>query len=313
MDMTEDLDIIVRLVGEMDERGQLSELDKDLLLDKIKALYERVKFGKVRGVAVSAVQNPSAAEASFVIESDNDDDYISADKVSVQPGGGAEADEVKAVFHRRQKSVVRALYEADGRIVEYNANQCRTSEPFFVENISFFDKYRRPLKRNQVQTETEQAVANDMPEVSSETGDTAMRDVVNDADNVRTVAVQSGAEANGVMSEGVQHKVFAETVERPHTIGDTLCDRQKGDLASAVAFGEHPSLRQMIGLNDKYLIVRDLFGGDTERYDAAISCLDSFDNIEDAVLYLNDNYECGPDSEAVKLLVGLLSRKLALV
>lgn len=310
--MTEDLDIIVRLVGEIDERGQLSELDRDLLLDKIKTLYESVKFGKVRGGSVSEVQTPSAVSASFAtVEPENDDDYIKADKVSVQPGGGADADEVQAVFHRRQKSAVRALYEADGRIVEYNANQCRTSEPFFVENISFFDKYRRPLKRNPAQTE--QGVANDMSEVSPENDAAAMRGVGNDADNVRMSAEQSGETVKDTVADGVQHKVFAETVERPHTIGDALCDRQKGDLASAVAFGEHPSLRQMIGLNDKYLIVRDLFGGDTGRYDAAISCLDSFDNIEDAVLYLNDNYTCSPDSEAVKLLVGLLSRKLALV
>ena len=54
-----------------------------------------------------------------------------------------------------------------------------------------------------------------------------------------------------------------------------------------------------------------LFGGDVAAYSATIERLDSFTDLDDALLYMQENFEWDPDSEGVQLLVDLLERKLS--
>ena len=70
-------------------------------------------------------------------------------------------------------------------------------------------------------------------------------------------------------------------------------------------------LRKAIGLNDKFLLVRDLFGGDVERYEATIDTLDEFEDLDECMIYIVENFRWNPDSEAARLIVSLLERKLA--
>jgi hypothetical protein len=56
--------------------------------------------------------------------------------------------------------------------------------------------------------------------------------------------------------------------------------------------------------------MRDLFAGDNEYYNSVISELDSFESLDEAMLYIYDNHHWNPNSEGVLLLMDLLSRKL---
>ena len=57
------------------------------------------------------------------------------------------------------------------------------------------------------------------------------------------------------------------------------------------------------------MLIRNLFGGDVAAYSATIERLDSFTDLDDALLYMQENFEWDPDSEGVQLLVDLLERK----
>jgi hypothetical protein len=70
------------------------------------------------------------------------------------------------------------------------------------------------------------------------------------------------------------------------------------------------SLRSAIGLNDRYLLVRDLFDGDERSCDETIEHLDTFDNLEDCLIHIAENYDWNPACEGAKLLTYLLERKL---
>lgn len=93
------------------------------------------------------------------------------------------------------------------------------------------------------------------------------------------------------------------------TLGETL-GNGKRDMASKIAAADTSSLRASIGLNDKFLMIRDMFEGDPVAYDEAISALDGFADLDDAIIYIHDTYNWSADSEGVKLLVELLERKL---
>ena len=70
------------------------------------------------------------------------------------------------------------------------------------------------------------------------------------------------------------------------------------------------SLRSAIGINDKYILLRDLFAGDSDYYERAIDRLDEFDSLDEAMLYIYDNFHWNPNSEGARLLMELLARKL---
>ena len=70
------------------------------------------------------------------------------------------------------------------------------------------------------------------------------------------------------------------------------------------------SLRNTIGVNDKIILMRDLFNGNSEYYDRVITTLDSFDSLDEAMIYIHDNYHWNPQTEGARLLVELLAHKL---
>ncbi len=91
------------------------------------------------------------------------------------------------------------------------------------------------------------------------------------------------------------------------TLADTLAAAAPQSVMAAERLA---SLRDGLGLNDKFLIIRDLFGGDGTLYEQAIDELDGFDDLDDAMLYIYDKH-WNQNSDGVKLLVELLIRKLA--
>ena len=100
-----------------------------------------------------------------------------------------------------------------------------------------------------------------------------------------------------VMAQNSQ--TLADTIVAPTALGEEISNRSIR------------SLRQGIGLNDKFLMIRDLFDGDADAYDEAIDTLDSFDDFDDCIIYIAENFAWNADSEGAKFIMQLLERKLS--
>lgn len=92
------------------------------------------------------------------------------------------------------------------------------------------------------------------------------------------------------------------------TLADNFAEQSSVDVATAAS--ATMSLRQTIGVNDKYILMRDLFAGDNAYYESAIEALDEFESLDEAMLYIYDNFHWSPNSEGARLLMELLARKL---
>lgn len=125
---------------------------------------------------------------------------------------------------------------------------------------------------------------------------------------VRPAAVPA-AEAR--QADDAAHPVtLGDAINRnAQTLADTLA--KPSALAEEITHTKIASLREAIGINDKFLMIRDLFDGDGEAYDAAIDSLDGFDSLDDCMIHIVENYEWNPDSEGAKFLMQLLERKLS--
>lgn len=108
-----------------------------------------------------------------------------------------------------------------------------------------------------------------------------------------------------------------QEVEQPKCIGDilgsktTLADQMIKDDAPTTPFNRITDIRKAMGLNDRFLMIRDLFAGDAERFEATIDTINEFDDLDECMIYIVENFKWNPDSEGAKLLVSLIERKLA--
>lgn len=108
-----------------------------------------------------------------------------------------------------------------------------------------------------------------------------------------------------------EHKKVLGDVIR--TCGETIADRLGSpvkDMGTVLGGEKIISLRSAIGLNDKYLIVRDLFGGDMDAFEVAVMRLDEFTSIDEAMLYIHDNYGWSRETDAARMISDILVRKL---
>lgn len=104
----------------------------------------------------------------------------------------------------------------------------------------------------------------------------------------------------------------------PQRIADVLGSGRKvlGDMSQNEAMPTPPmskisDLRKAIGINDKFIMLRDLFAGNEAQYNATIDALNSFTNLDDCMIYIVENFAWNPDSEGAKLIVSLIERKLS--
>ncbi|MBI5009251.1 MAG: hypothetical protein HZB98_06310, partial [Bacteroidia bacterium] len=69
------------------------------------------------------------------------------------------------------------------------------------------------------------------------------------------------------------------------------------------------SLKSAIGLNDRFLFIREIFNGDKEAYDQAIAKLEKSSSTDDARAVIISYTGNSEENEAVKQLMDLVKRK----
>ncbi|MDE5706575.1 MAG: hypothetical protein K2H69_00085, partial [Alistipes sp.] len=107
-------------------------------------------------------------------------------------------------------------------------------------------------------------------------------------------------ERTAVLGEGIGGgPVLGETIPAAASVASEIVRREP--IAD---------LREAIGINDKFLLVRDLFAGDQQACERAIDSLNGFDDLDDCLVFIAETYDWNPASEGAKLLVELLERKL---
>jgi hypothetical protein len=66
-----------------------------------------------------------------------------------------------------------------------------------------------------------------------------------------------------------------------------------------------------ISLNDKFIFIRELFKGDKEQYFETIQLLNNFDTYENAIGFLNENFDWEAEDPNFERLKELVKRKFA--
>ncbi len=85
--------------------------------------------------------------------------------------------------------------------------------------------------------------------------------------------------------------------------------KHEDDIVEMMKSKPLANLSEAIGINDRFLFIREIFNGDQDSYNATIIRLDSAPSLTDAKAMIDDYTRDNIDNEAVKQLMDLLKRK----
>lgn len=107
-------------------------------------------------------------------------------------------------------------------------------------------------------------------------------------------------------------KVLGEVIVTPsESLGDLLGKQHPHtDVASRLRASTITDLQHSIGINDRFLLINELFGGNVALYEQTLARLNEFTSLDDAMIYIQENFDWNPNSEGTTFLVELLERKL---
>jgi len=93
-------------------------------------------------------------------------------------------------------------------------------------------------------------------------------------------------------------------------INQAMAEKQtRKDLTSRMQSKPILDLRNSIGLNEKFLFIKELFKGRPEKYNQCIDTLNQASSLEEALKFIKNNFSWSEENEVAEKLINLLKRK----
>jgi hypothetical protein len=102
--------------------------------------------------------------------------------------------------------------------------------------------------------------------------------------------------------------VIEESLQKERSLNDTISETKP--VETTINVGAISSLRAAIGLNDRFLFIREIFGNNTDKYNSIIDQLDKLENQQQAVELLKANITLQKNETSMKF-VDLLKRRFS--
>lgn len=268
---SEDLQIVKMLISQWVRKYGVSELEHILVMDKLDAVASELAGGDSLPADMPAVR-PAA---------------VTVEKETVEVSLPADEDDLPTISGIEQEIILHETGELPADAYEPAPEKAR-SDREALKSLYYDDEHADGGEEKKRAEKT-------LGDIAHEINDT---ETFNDrfADELLVEDYESRPVLGEVINSGAK------------TVGDSFTP-QGNDVVAGI--NGKSGLRKSIGLNDKYLLIRDLFRGDTDLYDKTIDDLEEFTDLNDAMLYIHDNFQWDPGSEGSKMLVELLVNKLS--
>lgn len=170
-------------------------------------------------------------------------------------------------------------------------------DPAFTETGIPVDTSTQGSEKELVQKEEDakEEEKNEKPEISENFSNKEKEEVKRKVENEKKESGTLGEKL--VYSKNYMNEALARSQE-------------KKDLASVLQSKPIKNIESAIGLNDKFLFVRELFKGDAELYTKTIARLNAASDFNDAYNFINNHFNWDMDSFPVQKLLELVRRKL---
>jgi len=111
---------------------------------------------------------------------------------------------------------------------------------------------------------------------------------------------------------GKNTEIIADKFQSKKFIHDDIAMKNsKQDVSSKMQSKPINDINSAIGLNDKFIFIRELFDGDKDHYNETIQILNNFDSYQNAVSFLDENFDWDSEDQNYERLKELVQRKYA--
>ena len=111
-------------------------------------------------------------------------------------------------------------------------------------------------------------------------------------------------------TNGSNPEILADKFQSKKFVHDNISKKsQKKDVSAKMQSKPITDISTAIGLNDKFIFIRELFGGDKDQYQETIQLLNNFDTYENAINFLEENFDWSAEDPNFERLKELVQRK----
>ena len=103
--------------------------------------------------------------------------------------------------------------------------------------------------------------------------------------------------------------ILAEKFESDKSLNEKIAHGMNSDVSSKIKGGPIDSIKRNIGINDRFLIIRELMHGDNEGFNNLVQNLDDCANFNDAFKIIESRFADNLEHDSVKILIDLSRRK----
>lgn len=242
------------------ERGKLSSIERDILLEKLRLSYDELFFGRHHELAENMVSNVTVESRENIPETNaspsisdavaSKESYVPLIKPPVEP-----EPKISQVDDEKEQEIVLSDSEM---VIDFELEGIEEST---LQNTT-----------NELDEEVE-SLFNETPDRSSA-------------------------------------PTLAEKYQGKQKFRNEVMGAGKKDMSSVIQNKPIADLTKAIGINDKFLFTKELFNGNAELYSKTIKQLNTFENINDAIIYIQENFSWDDRNEAANQLIELVRRKL---
>jgi hypothetical protein len=263
------------------EKGSLSAIERDILLEKLRGSYEMLLFEKKPEQI-----NPTLQQiVSHKVE-----------KIKVEPTreilAPSREPEIKPAAQPKKSSPPQSI-ETKTQKKEEVHSEILTKE---IRNASHKGKLLDVDERSDnrlIDIEPEVAIEQNTEDQAAET----------------STEIEENKESIGYADKS-QAPILGEKYQGKKKFRNETLGIGKQDMASKLQNKPILDLTKAIGINDKFLFTKELFNGNAELYARTIRKLNDFTDINDALFFIQDNFNWDSKNEAANQLMELVRRKL---
>lgn len=309
------------------EREGLSAVEYDLIIKELRDVYSAFRFGFAPAAAETQNLYAESAHEHEAVPAQHSDAEPEVVTESVQATVAEEVieesapetpEETAAAFFKSEdegqsrRMFLRSLYDGYAPEPENKQEEQPAAEPI---NETPVEETAAPAE--EFEAAVEETAAEDSREDSPEPAEEPVVEtevVAEPQPEPQQPAVGHTSEAE--TAPATEHHFTPEHTEAVlgeminadvRTIADTIVHEDA--VADVVGKEAISDLRQAIGINDRFLLIRDLFEGNAEAFESTVAKLNSFDNLDDCMIYIVENYDWNPYCDGAKLLMSLIERR----
>lgn len=295
MNLKSKLQRMLQIVEDAERVGALADIERDILLAELREAYTELKFGEVEdnGVSLVSATEPAVAELSVA---------------SALPIIPAEEESETEEEVDEPEVEVELIFDDEPEVVEEKDEDTEeeNQEPSVEEPVAVPAVEEPAVEEPAAEQVVAEPAAVAEPAVVAESVAEAPAVAEPSVEEPIIAKITTSPKRSALLSlyEDAPAPVLGEQFHETPSVADTIACPKGVAENTPVA-----SLREAIGLADKFMLIRELFGGDGDAYEKAVDALDAQPSFDDCIIYIAEHYTWSPNGESTKFMMELLQRK----